>query len=1031
MLFLTILSTSCRNDRAELVSQEKGRKLTLTASMPQNEAGMRVGLEKGADGNTLVARWKAGDKVAFIFEQTGTLTAPVEVTISSIEQDGKLARLSIEVPEIINVQQEYTIHAFCGIPGTGARVQDGEILVDILPLRENRLEDIVVPVIAEEDVDPDETDIELDFSHLGSIEYVDLKNSSGEELRVSNCHLYPVKGDAEEWRYVPGNGKIHFYKVSAENVLSVDGTKPNPIKESGSAVSIAPGATHTFAVWHYPKKRNIPEFGISMQTDGGAVLSRNTRVAKPFAMTPGKAYRVRAEWKSGILKIEDDIVEGVPAMTLTTEMEVGQTITLYIKAEDKDKPDVWIDLNNNKIKDAGERVMVFEQHEEYTLGAQTIVVYGNITEFVCKENRLTALDVQENKALELLECQDNLLKTLDVSKNTELEELHCDNNSLATLDVSKNIELDNLVCSTNALTALDVSNNAKLTFLYCDSNKELTSLKISNSINEFLFCRHCKLSAEALDNIFRTLPDVSGSEKDPKVFVEKNPGADDCHPEIATKKGWKVDVKGKPLPTPAGNSMTLTTKKMIGETIELYIDAEDADQKNVWIDLNNNKIKDAGEDAVEFEVHKHYRLDAQTIVVYGNVTKFFCKGARITALDVQKNNALEELVCDENKLTALDVRKNVKLEKLHCSENKLSTLDVRNNPELELLFCDYNSLTTLDVSKNRKLEKLVCSGNKLAALDVSGNPELEFLHCENNKELTTLDIGSGIDDQLYSRGCKLGAEELDNIFRILPDVRGKGKEKKILVDNTPGAADCHPEIATKKGWTVDVKGKPLPPTPPGNRMTMTTKKAIGEKIKLWIYAEEADRPNVWIDLNNNYVKDAGENVTVFGTEQEYTLGSRIVTVYGNVFMLTSNSNKLTSLDVSKNTALVDLGCYGNELTSLDVSKNTALKGLFCGANLFTSLDVSKNTKLDALACDYNRDLTSLKIPGSIRDRLHCKECKLSAEMLNEIFRTLPDVTKQPGGKKTVYIYGNPGTDECDKSIATSKGWKVSLDPKEW
>ena len=39
------------------------------------------------------------------------------------------------------------------------------------------------------------------------------------------------------------------------------------------------------------------------------------------------------------------------------------------------------------------------------------------------------------------------------------------------------------------------------------------------------------------------------------------------------------------------------------------------------------------------------------------------------------------------------------------------------------------------------------------------------------------------------------------------------------------------------------------------------------------------------------------------------------------------SNDLASLDVSKNTALVELDCSSNELTSLDVSCNTALEQL--------------------------------------------------------------------------------------------------------
>ena len=43
--------------------------------------------------------------------------------------------------------------------------------------------------------------------------------------------------------------------------------------------------------------------------------------------------------------------------------------------------------------------------------------------------------------------------------------------------------------------------------------------------------------------------------------------------------------------------------------------------------------------------------------------------------------------------------------------------------------------------------------------------------------------------------------------------------------------------------------------------------------------------------------------------------------------LTCNNNRLTSLDVSKNTKLITLSCRRNRLTSLNVTKNAALTEL--------------------------------------------------------------------------------------------------------
>ena len=75
-------------------------------------------------------------------------------------------------------------------------------------------------------------------------------------------------------------------------------------------------------------------------------------------------------------------------------------------------------------------------------------------------------------------------------------------------------------------------------------------------------------------------------------------------------------------------------------------------------------------------------------------------------------------------------------------------------------------------------------------------------------------------------------------------------------------------------------------------------------------------------------------------------------------------NKLTKLNVSQNVQLGDLGCGFNELTRLDVSKNTRLEILVCYCNKLTQLDISKNTELKKLLCEVN-DLTKLDISNNM------------------------------------------------------------------
>jgi hypothetical protein len=142
--------------------------------------------------------------------------------------------------------------------------------------------------------------------------------------------------------------------------------------------------------------------------------------------------------------------------------------------------------------------------------------------------------------------------------------------------------------------------------------------------------------------------------------------------------------------------------------------------------------------------------------------------------------------------------------------------------------------------------------------------------------------------------------------------------------------------------------------------------------------------------------------------------------------LDCGDNKLTTLDVSKCTALTSLECYFNKLTALDVSKCTALHELKCSSNLLTTLDVSKCTALVELNCRDNQ-LTALDVSKcTALTWLNCRDNQLTAPALNALFKSLP--TKNPSDYDYDYvsisIVNNPGSNDCDKTIAEKKGWKV-------
>lgn len=140
-------------------------------------------------------------------------------------------------------------------------------------------------------------------------------------------------------------------------------------------------------------------------------------------------------------------------------------------------------------------------------------------------------------------------------------------------------------------------------------------------------------------------------------------------------------------------------------------------------------------------------------------------------------------------------------------------------------------------------------------------------------------------------------------------------------------------------------------------------------------------------------------------------------------LLYCHNNKINNLDVTKNLNLVGLYCPNNQLSSLDIGKNTALAGLDLSKNKLTNLNVVNNTILNHFWCSDNQ-LTSLDVSkNSELDELYCSNNQLTAQALNSIFEGLP-IIKDPAMGGMLFIGGNIGTNECNRSIATKKWWAL-------
>ena len=186
-------------------------------------------------------------------------------------------------------------------------------------------------------------------------------------------------------------------------------------------------------------------------------------------------------------------------------------------------------------------------------------------------------------------------------------------------------------------------------------------------------------------------------------------------------------------------------------------------------------------------------------------------------------------------------------------------------------------------------------------------------------------------------------------------------------------------------------------------MTMTT---AAQEVNLGLMGTG----KITIDWGDGTMDEHMLSGSIIYPSREYaTTTERTITITGDdLYYVVCEDNQLTKLDVSKNTALIVLFCGRNQLTELDISNNTELMSLYISRNQLTGLDATDNAVLLRLDIRYNL---------------------FTDVALNELFGTLNSFSADPNSipsYKSVDIYGNPGADTCDPTIATigKGGWFV-------
>ena len=568
----------------------------------------------------------------------------------------------------------------------------------------------------------------------------------------------------------------------------------------------------------------------------------------------------------------------------------------------------------------------------------------NLQTLVCRYNQLTSLDISTCNQLTYLDCNINNLPTLDivstkltyldfggnpistidVTKNLGLKTIGCEYTKLKTLNLTHNTALESLDCANSKLTSLDLSNNPNLTYFYCQSN-DLLNLNLNNNNN---------IKLKTGSGTFKNNPNLTCIQ------------VDDVNYSVANWSSLKDTQANYSASCPLNIAYTAIPDVNFEEKlISLGIDN----------DGKNGKVPTSRIDSItQLNVSNSNIKDLTGIQDFTILSTLNCSNNQLIALNLAQNSSLKNLNCSKNELKTFTISSNLLLSELNISSNKITAIDLSKNNKLSILNSSYNNMLNLDVSKNPNLTFLSCGFNQLANLDVSKNLVLKEIECSNNN-IYNLNLKNGnnanmqrmifgnftnnpnleciqVDDAAYSKANWIAKDDSASYseactekiqYTLIPDVNFE----KELIKQGIDSGEVDGKIITSKInklTSLNVRNA-----------SITDMKGVEDFVSL---------TNLWCSGNKISALDVSKN-------------SYLQT-------LNCDNNTITSLDVSKNLALETLSCSSNQISSLNLSGNAALGSLSCSSNQLQSLDISANQKLVSLNCGVNK-FTDIDISKNI------------------------------------------------------------------
>ena len=589
---------------------------------------------------------------------------------------------------------------------------------------------------------------------------------------------------------------------------------------------------------------------------------------------------------------------------------------------------------------------------------------------------LDSIDLSKNTELQILELTGTKVSEIDLSANTALKIANLANNRLGSatlpaglesLSVNDNANISSLdfteVCKSTlknlkaqncSLTSVDLSGFDSLIYLDLSHNA-IANITIPENQYKYIDVSYNELTFETLPAYPLTITDTDFQyiyEQQAEVAINSTYNVGDT-----------IDLSAAMKSSAADDVITATvycgTEVYSSSTDSSFVIPEDLAGKEIYFKLSSNKFTDLVMSTNTAKINEVQEVIVSTSAAFlfdeAGAVSFSITSTAPVYVDWGGGTRTEYTPSDS------DYTKPINISGTVVASNDIASIKIATTGDVTA--ADFSrdesgneiNIIALNIAQWDALETLDLSGNNLSVLDVTSNSDLSTLDISDNAfTFSTLPDFDG-DGYVYSPQDTYSIKESFKVGETI-DLTAVGAETYTWYNAetdsvvTPKTSDngvftfgsereglslyCKMENSSWDGLEICTTATTITKADDDfdtASVTLKTSLASGTKATITVCGDD----NVYIDWGNGVLVATVTSSTDCVTVEKAVLGDTVkIYTHGALTLLSATDMKITEADVSNAVDLETLDLPGNKLSSIDLSKNTALTTLDLSDNCF-------------------------------------------------------------------------------------------------